>query len=73
MRSLPISMHTLGSASGYFSLGVAPELDVTLVHRRRHQAWMWAAGLAVFVGGLRLLSEPRGQKATFLRKINGTT
>ena len=66
MRSLPIAMNTLGLNSGYHSLGVAPKLDVTIVHKRRYRAWMWAAGFAVFVGGLRLIFAPRRKKASYI-------
>jgi len=69
MRSLHIDMETLGSTSEYHSLGVAPKLDVSIVRRNRRSAWMWAAGLAVFVGGISLISEPGRKKAAYILSV----
>jgi len=70
VRSLEINLDDWAVQSGdvltFRSLGVEPELKVTLANRWRYGLLAWGLALAIGLAGLALTNRPVGTKARFL-------
>lgn len=72
LSSLKIDLQTEGDPSQaieFTSLGVDPELDVTLVNRARVDMLAWGVAAAILLAGLWLLKRPAMARAKFVLTV----
>jgi hypothetical protein len=68
-RSLPIRIETTGDVVTFQSLGLAPELDLTLADGARHDALAWGVAAVIAVLGASLILRRSARRFTFISLV----